>query len=113
LLLYTQAHHHGTERLVYTGDTGPCPQVQTLARDADLFLCETTHLETDVPAQERGHLTPREAEEAALQAGVRRLLLTHISQAVDSSQSLEAARAVFPGEVSLAEEGQTYEVSKG
>ena len=104
---------HGASQLVYTGDTGPCPQLQTLAHDADLFLCEATHLETDVPAPKRGHLTARETGEVARQAGVRRLLLTHISPDIDAGQSLEAARAVFSGEVSLAEEGQTYEISTG
>lgn len=101
----------GGARLVYTGDTGPCPQLQTLAHGVDMLLCEATQLEADPTVPNRGHLTATEVGEVARQAEVRRLLLTHISPDVDSSKSLEAAKAVFSGQVSLAKEGQTYEVS--
>ena len=45
--------------LAYSGDSAPGPQLTTLARDADLFLCEATLAEPE-PA-ERGHLTAEEA----------------------------------------------------
>jgi len=101
-------------RLVYSGDTGPCDELVRLARQADLFLCEATWLyeNDETPPRERGHLTAREAGEIARKADVRRLLLTHISPDVDARKILEACRVAFGGEVSLAEEGQTYAVGK-
>ena len=102
----------GSGRLVYSSDTRPCPELVALARGADLFLCEATYLE-DPALGERGHLTAREAGEIAAEAGVGRLLLTHIHPEVDASECLEAARAAFGGDVSLAEQGETYAVSPG
>ncbi len=98
-------------RLVYSGDVGPCPELEVLARGADLFVCEATWLETQVPPDERGHLTATEAGEIARKAGVGSLLLTHIVPYVDAGKTLEAAKATFGGEVLLATEGCTYTVN--
>ena len=35
-------HRDSGRVLVYSGDTGPCPSLTELARDADLFLCEAS-----------------------------------------------------------------------
>ena len=103
----------GSGKLVYSGDTRPCPELVALAQGADLFLCEATFLECEVVSGERGHLTAGEAGQIAGEAGVRRLLLTHIHPDVDARDSLGAARAAFDGDVSLAEQGETYAVSAG
>jgi ribonuclease BN (tRNA processing enzyme) len=66
----------GDAVLAYSADTGPTPALTTIARDADLFLCEATLGPEGEPGP-RGHLTAAEAEEAAREAGVRRLLLVH------------------------------------
>jgi len=100
----------GGGKFVYSGDTRPCPELVALAQGADLFLCEATFLEDEVVSGERGHLTAREAGEIAAEAGVGRLLLTHIHPDVDARDSLETARAAFDGDVSLAELGETYTV---
>jgi ribonuclease BN (tRNA processing enzyme) len=101
----------GRGKLAYSGDTGPCPALPMLAHEADLLLCEATLLHGDALPQERGHLTAREAGELAQKAGARRLLLTHIAPHVDARKSLAEAKAAFLGEVLLAEEGHTYDVS--
>ena len=100
----------GSGRLVYSGDTRPCPELPALARDADLFLSEATFLDQEPVSGERGHLTAREAGEIAAEARVRRLLLTHIHPDVDTRKSLAAAKAAFDGDLSLAEQGKTYSV---
>ncbi len=66
---------HGASVLAYSGDTGPTPALISLARDADVFLCEATLLEPE--NDPHGHMTPDEARSAARKANVRRLLLTH------------------------------------
>ena len=97
----------GNDSLVYSADTAPCEELVSLAQGADLFLCEATWLPDSAPLPQRGHLTAKEAGEAAREAGAGRLLLTHISPAVDASESLKAAKDSCGGEVLLAQEGQT------
>ena len=85
----------GGRSLVYTGDTGSCPAVVELARGADLLLAEAAH--PDVPGLPADlHLTGREAGEHARDAGVGRLLLTHVPSWVDPQVQLADAGAVFP-----------------
>lgn len=98
----------GGRSLVYTGDTGPCPEVIELARGADVLLAEAAHTEQPglPPAL---HLTGREAGEHAAAAGVGRLLLTHVPAWVDRIGQLVAASMVFP-ETELAQPGAVYDI---
>ena len=62
-------------------------------------------------ARETGHSTAAEAARVALDAGVWRLVLTHISSRYtrDAPELLAEARAVFP-ETVIARDGMTVEV---
>ena len=98
----------GGRSLVYTGDTGPSPQVVELARGADVLLAEAAHPEVEgLPVAL--HLTGRQAGEHAAAAGVGRLLLTHVPAWVDRISQLAAASAVFP-ETELVRAGDQFEV---
>ena len=98
----------GGRSLVYTGDTGPCPQVVELARGTDVLLAEAAHPEGEsLPGGL--HLTGRQAGEHAAAAGVGRLLLTHVPTWVDRIGQLASASAVFP-ETELVAAGDVYEV---
>ena len=80
--------------LVYTGDTAAVPAVAQHARGADVLLCEAT--EPDPPGEgSRVHLTPREAAAIAVEAGVERLVLTHVPAELREA-ALAAARATRP-----------------
>ena len=84
----------GGRSLVYTGDTGASAAVVELARGADVLLAEAAH--PDVPGLPPDlHLTGREAGEHAAEAGVGRLLLTHVPAWIDADAQQADARAVF------------------
>jgi ribonuclease Z len=98
--------------LVYSGDTRPTLSVIEAAKGADLLVHEATFGSDELErARETGHSTAAEAARVALEAGVRRLLLTHISSRYnrDASELLAEARAVFP-ETVIARDGMTVDV---
>jgi ribonuclease Z len=98
--------------LVYSGDTRPNLSVIEAARGADLLVHEATFGGDEMErARETGHSTASEAARVALEAGVRRLVLTHISSRYnrDASELLAEAKAVFP-ETAIARDGMTVDV---
>ncbi|WP_236243311.1 MBL fold metallo-hydrolase [Streptomyces sp. CC228A] len=100
---------HGGKVLTYSGDTGVCDALDTLAADSDLFLCEAsfTHGKEDIPEL---HLNGREAGLHAARAGAKRLVLTHIPPWTDGERNLADARAVYSGPAELARPGAVYEL---
>lgn len=98
----------GARKLAYSADTGPCEGLDTIARGAELFLCEATHPTDRRQEGFRGHLTTAEAAAVAQRAGVGRLVLTHIWRE-RPADSVPEAQAVFGGPVDLAEEHRVFE----
>jgi len=97
---------HAGRVITYSADTGPTEQLAGLADGADTLLCEATFTEQPgLPADL--HLTPRQAGEHATMAGATRLVLTHLMPWNDRDRAREEAAAVFAGNLSLAQPGQT------
>lgn len=97
-------------RMTYSADSAPTESLVTVARYADLFICEAGLQRREQDAPGGAHLTPSEAGGIAARAGVRRLLLTHLWQEFDQDQMLREARDAFGGPVDLAIENASYEV---
>ena len=92
----------GDRVLVYTGDSGPSPDLVELARDADLLLAEATYVD-QVPEDSRRSLTSaRQAGRQATDAGARRLLLTHLQPGTDPAATRAAAGDSYAGQIDIA-----------
>jgi ribonuclease Z len=98
--------------VVITGDCRPSPETVENSRGADLLIHEATFADEEQQrAMETGHSTAREAGEIASRAGVRQLVLTHLSARYsrDTTELLDEARAVFP-HTTIARDGMEIDV---
>ncbi len=98
--------------VVISGDTRPVDALRDAARGADLLVHEATFSHADlVRARETGHSTAAEAAQLAAAAGVKRLVLTHISPRYsrEAPELVAEARAIFP-ETLIARDGMELEV---
>ena len=87
---------------VYTGDTEYAPSVVELAREAHTLLIECSFPD-DSPVP--GHLTPSAAARIASEAGVERVVLTHVYPPADALDLVGEVGRGFSGEVLVAGDG--------
>ena len=99
-------------KVVFTGDSRPAASTIQIAEGADLLIHEATFADDEEPrAKETGHATAREAAQVAAQAGVKQLVLTHLSArySINASELLQQAKEVFP-ETVVARDGFEIEI---
>jgi len=89
--------------IAYSGDSAYCESLVELAENADLLLCEAGYA-VHPTGEAAVHCTPEDAGRIAREAGVSRLVLTHLG--LDSGEARERAGSVFAGAVHSAESGQ-------
>jgi ribonuclease BN (tRNA processing enzyme) len=114
--------------LVYSGDTGPSQDVETLAKGADALFCEIMDPEaalSELKQQRPGlppmvwetverhfrmeHLSPTEVGLLASRAGVKALVLTHIAIAPAGIPAARKAIAVhYSGSISFADDLSSF-----
>jgi ribonuclease Z len=84
-------------KFVFVGDAARIDDLVEPVRGADALVIEATYtsLEADV-AREFGHLTARQAAELANEAGVRYLILHHLSRRYREREILDEARPIVP-----------------
>jgi len=84
-------------RLVHVGDSGRTDNLRSVCQFADLLVIEATYMQEEAAmAADFAHLTARQAAELAIQAGVKHLVLTHISRRYRERDVLAEERAIFP-----------------
>lgn len=104
------------KKFVYSGDAGLCPEIETLAKDADLLLhwCYRQDGEDVTPSMAEMTPTPSEIGKMAKRVGARSLILTHFRKHMDDSEryqlSLKQASQAFGAPVIIAEDLQQYEI---
>ena len=89
--------------IAYSGDSDYCAELVELARNADTALIEAAQ-----PSQlkVRGHLTPQLAGKVAREAGVRRLIITHLYPVCDDYDLLSEIRTSgYEGPADIAHDG--------
>jgi ribonuclease Z len=100
-------------RLVHIGDAGRTEDLVAFCEGADALVIESTYLEEEAEmAKQFSHLTAKQAAGLATQAGVRQLILTHISRRYRQKDVLAEARSVFP-EVHVARDFDVFQVKPG
>lgn len=79
-------------------DTLPNSNILEIAKNSDIFICDSTFLDEDnSKAEEHKHLTAKQAAKIAKQAKVKELILTHFSQRYSKNPDavLKEAKSIF------------------
>lgn len=100
-------------KLVVVGDTGRIDNLVEVCKDADLLVIESTYLDEEAEmAGQFSHLTAKMGAELAQKAGVKKLVLTHLSRRYRGKDVLAEAQTVFQNTV-VARDFDTFLTKKG
>ncbi len=91
-------------KVVYSGDCAPSEALRIAAEGADILIHESTFSsDKAAEAKERNHSTAADAAQLAKDAGVKQLILTHISPRYSDEEKLKSlhteATTIFPNTV--------------
>ncbi len=87
-------------KLMVVGDTGRTDDLLQYALGADALVIESTYLDEEAAmAKQFSHMTAKGAADLALKAGVKQLILTHISRRYREKDVLAEAQSIFPNVV--------------
>ena len=99
-------------KLVVVGDAGKTEDLLEVSQAADGLVIESTYLEEEAEmARQFSHLTARQAAELAVKAGVKKLILTHISRRYREKDVLKEAQAVFP-DTAVARDFDLFQIKR-
>lgn len=116
LVTFAFRMRHAGRTLVYSGDSGPLAEMEAFARGADVLvhMCHHisgTELSADFADSCMGHL---ELADLAARAGVKNLVLTHITEQFDKPGARERVigeiAGIFKGNLFFGEDGMEIPV---
>ncbi|MBI5081670.1 MAG: ribonuclease Z [Chloroflexi bacterium] len=100
-------------KFVFIGDAGRTNDLVDMCRDADGLVIESTYIEEEADiAKQFGHLTAKQAATLARDAGVKNLLLTHLSRRYRERNVRDEARTVFPNST-VARDFDFFQITRG
>lgn len=97
---------------VYSGDTTVNPDLVAFAHGADVFLCEASWTGDAANYPPGIHMTATQAGQHASAAGVKQLILTHLTGQADPQVALAEAQAAYDGPIRLAQDLDVYNLAK-
>jgi len=100
-------------KFIFIGDTGRTNDLVDVCRDADGLVIESTYIEEEAEiAKQFGHLTAKQAATLARDAGVKHLLLTHISRRYRERSVRDEAKTVFAN-TTVARDFDFFQIMRG
>jgi ribonuclease BN (tRNA processing enzyme) len=109
---YAMKIKEGERTLLYGADSGLQTDWAKMALEPDLFICEASFLHRDLPADRTGHLSAKQAAQAAVSIRAKSLLLTHLYPEYDPEEIKQEAASIFAGHLYVAKTGFTYHIGK-
>ncbi len=99
-------------KLVIVGDAGRTDNLLDACKDADVLVIESTYLDEEAEmAKQFHHLTAKQSAALAKRAGVKKLILTHISRRYREKDVLKEAQEIFPN-TSVARDFDTFQIKR-
>ena len=99
-------------KLVVVGDAGKTEDLLEVCKDADALVIESTYLDEEAEmAGQFSHLTARQGAELAVKAGVKKLILTHISRRYREKDVIKEAQAIFPN-TAVARDFDSFQIKR-
>ena len=93
------------KKISYIADTIICDGAMLLATDSDMLICESTFSsKLQNKAEEREHMSSKDAALLASRSNVQRLVLTHFSQRYKNTQEIEEDARTYFDDVVCAED---------
>ena len=106
------AERPGT-RIAHVGDVGRIDELVLPVKDVDALIIEATYLQEESEMADKfAHLTASQAARLAVEAGVKYLILTHISRRYRERDVLAEAQAIFPNTV-VARDFDAFQIRRG
>ena len=93
---------------VYTGDTNVAEGLTQFCSGADLLLADAG-LDNADWTENKPHLSAKACGELACEAGVKRLLLTHLNPKYSAEKLCNEAKSAFAG-VAFTKIGASYDI---
>lgn len=88
--------------IVFSGDSNRNPQIVEAARNANVFVCDTSE---KVGNSNPAHMDTKDVGEVCTKAGVKKVILTHLYPETEKVDVVKEVKDYFNGEVVKGEDG--------
>jgi ribonuclease BN (tRNA processing enzyme) len=96
----------GNTIIAYSGDSGMCDNLEKVAKNADIFLCESTN---SIHENSATHLNAYQAAEIAKKAHVKKLVIVHYSGENTAAEMIKAIHTSgYTGNISIVNDLESF-----